>query len=103
MLAFILLAPLGVEAVQGGMIIGGGLLILTVLSRQLDRVSRLFAHTTTVAASFKLLGCVANIIVTEKARDHYTIGFRESLRFGLPSTIWVLVAGVATICDVMKG
>jgi len=42
MLAFILLAPLGVGAIQGGMIIGGALLILTVLSRQLDRVSRLF-------------------------------------------------------------
>lgn len=42
MLAFVLLAPLGVEAIQGGMIIGGTLLILTVLSRQLDRVSRLF-------------------------------------------------------------
>jgi len=42
MLAFILLAPLGLEAVQGGMILGAGLLILTVLSRQLDRVSRVF-------------------------------------------------------------
>ena len=42
MLAFILLAPLGVKAIQGGMIIGGVLLIVTVLSRQLDRVSRLF-------------------------------------------------------------
>ena len=42
MLAFILLAPLGVGAIQGGMIIGGALLIITVLSRQLDRVSRLF-------------------------------------------------------------
>lgn len=42
MLAFILLAPLGVGAIQGGMILGGSLLIITVLSRQLDRVSRLF-------------------------------------------------------------
>ena len=41
-LAFILLAPLGLEAIQGGMIIGGALLIITVLSRQLDRLSRLF-------------------------------------------------------------
>jgi xanthine/uracil permease len=42
MLAFVLLAPLGVGAVQGGMIIGGGLLIVIVLSRQMERVNRLF-------------------------------------------------------------
>jgi len=42
MLAFILLAPLGLPAIQGGTIIGGGLLILTVLSKQLDRLIKLF-------------------------------------------------------------
>jgi xanthine/uracil permease len=42
MLAFILLAPLGLRAIQGGMIVGGSLLILTVLSGQMDRVTRLF-------------------------------------------------------------
>ena len=42
MLAFILLAPLGLATIQGGMILGAGLLILTVLSRQLDRVTVFF-------------------------------------------------------------
>jgi uracil permease len=42
MLAFILLAPLGLPAIQGGMILGAVLLILTVLSRQLDQVTAFF-------------------------------------------------------------
>jgi uracil permease len=42
MLAFVLLAPLGLASIQGGMMIGGGLLILTVLSGQLHRVAGLF-------------------------------------------------------------
>jgi len=42
MLAFILVAPLGLPTIQGGMILGAALLILTVLSRQLDRVTVFF-------------------------------------------------------------
>jgi xanthine/uracil permease len=42
MLAFILLAPLGLPTIQGGMILGAVLLILTVLSRQLDKVTAFF-------------------------------------------------------------
>jgi len=42
MLAFILMAPLGLGTIQGGMIIGGALLILIVVSRQLHRVTKLF-------------------------------------------------------------
>jgi uracil permease len=42
MLAFILLAPLGLPAIQGGMILGAVLLILTVLSGRLDRVTAFF-------------------------------------------------------------
>lgn len=42
MLAFVLLAPLGLRTIQGGMILGGSLLILVVISRQLFRVTRLF-------------------------------------------------------------
>jgi len=63
----------------------------------------LLAYTTTVAGNFTLIGSVANIIVAERARDHYTLGFREYLRFGLPSTILVLIAGVTMICYVMQG
>ena len=42
MLAFILLAPLGLATIQGGMILGAVLLILTVLSGQLERVTVFF-------------------------------------------------------------
>jgi uracil permease len=42
MLAFILVAPLGLPTIQGGMILGAVLLIITVLSRQLDRVTVFF-------------------------------------------------------------
>jgi len=42
MLAFILVAPLGLPTIQGGMILGAALLILTVLSKQLDRVTVFF-------------------------------------------------------------
>ena len=42
MLAFILLAPQGVPVIQGGMILGGMLLVVIVLSRQLERLIRFF-------------------------------------------------------------
>ncbi len=42
LLAFILTAPLGLPTIQGGMILGAGLLILTVLSGQLERVTVFF-------------------------------------------------------------
>ena len=42
LLAFILLAPQGVPVIQGGMILGGMLLVLVVLSRQLERLVRFF-------------------------------------------------------------
>jgi len=41
-LTFILLAPYGLPSIQGGLIIGGTLLILVVVSKQLDRITRLF-------------------------------------------------------------
>jgi xanthine/uracil permease len=41
-LTFILLAPQGIAAIQGGMILGGALLMIAVFSNQLDRILRLF-------------------------------------------------------------
>ncbi|NQU15177.1 MAG: purine/pyrimidine permease [Desulfobacteraceae bacterium] len=41
-LTFLLVAPYGLSAIQGGTIIGGILLIVTVLSKQLERIIRLF-------------------------------------------------------------
>lgn len=61
----------------------------------------LLAYTTTVAGNFTLLGSVANIIVAERAKDHYTLGFFEYLRFGMVSTLVVLIAGVAVIYLIM--
>ncbi|HOC38488.1 MAG TPA: solute carrier family 23 protein, partial [Thermodesulfobacteriota bacterium] len=41
-LTFMLLVPLGLPAIQGGTIMGGTLLVVTVLSKQLKRIIRLF-------------------------------------------------------------
>jgi len=61
----------------------------------------LLAYITTVAGNLTLLGSVANIIVAERARDQYTLGFVEYLRFGVPSTLIVLSVGVALIYRIM--
>jgi uracil permease len=42
LLSFILLVPFGLPAVQGGMIIGGLLLVGMVLTKQLEKLTRLF-------------------------------------------------------------
>ena len=88
MLAFILLAPLGVEAVQGGMIIGGGLLILTVLSRQLERVSRLFTPN--------VIGVILMLIALGLLRP--LLGFMTGAGPGQPQGEgWTLVVSVALV------
>jgi Na+/H+ antiporter NhaD/arsenite permease-like protein len=61
----------------------------------------LLAFTTTVAGNFTLIGSVANIIVAERAKGHYTLGFFEYLRFGFVSTLLVLAAGVTVISLIM--
>jgi Na+/H+ antiporter NhaD/arsenite permease-like protein len=57
----------------------------------------LLAFTTTVAGNLTLVGSVANIIVAEGARERYTLGFWEYLRFGVASTLLVLLAGVLVL------
>jgi Na+/H+ antiporter NhaD/arsenite permease-like protein len=57
----------------------------------------LLAYVATVAGNFTLLGSVANIIVAERARPHYELGYREYLRFGAVSTIATLVLGVGLL------
>ncbi len=57
----------------------------------------LLAFVTTVAGNLTLVGSVANIIVAERARDHYTLGFIEYLKFGAVSTTLALAAGVPTV------
>lgn len=58
----------------------------------------LLAFVSTVAGNLTLVGSVANIIVAEGAKDRYTLGFLEYLRFGAVSTVVVLAAGVPLIC-----
>lgn len=57
----------------------------------------LLAFVSTVAGNLTLVGSVANIIVAERARDHYELRYGEYLAFGLVSTIVVLVAGVPLV------
>eukprot|EP00741_Cyanophora_paradoxa_P019807 tig00021168_g19116.t1 len=70
------------------------------------------AFITTVAGNFTLIGAararpamkperpwrsVANIIVAQRAKEHYVLGFWEYLRVGFPSTALVLLLGVIAI------
>jgi len=57
----------------------------------------LLGYVTTVAGNITLVGSVANIIVAERAADHYTLGFVEYLRFGAVSTAVALLTGVPLI------
>lgn len=57
----------------------------------------LLAFTSTVAGNLTLMGSVANIIVAEGAKEQYTLGFFEYLRFGAVSTVAVLVTGVPVL------
>ncbi|MBI4584946.1 MAG: anion transporter [Planctomycetes bacterium] len=57
----------------------------------------LLAFSTTIAGNLTILGSVANIIVAERAKKEYALGFVEYMKFGLVSTILVLLAGVPTI------
>ncbi|OPZ46252.1 MAG: hypothetical protein BWY92_01904 [Firmicutes bacterium ADurb.BinA052] len=53
---------------------------------------------TTIAGNLTLVGSVANIIVAERAKDAYHLGYIEYLKFGAVSTILSLAAGVPLIC-----
>jgi Na+/H+ antiporter NhaD/arsenite permease-like protein len=57
----------------------------------------LLAFVTTVAGNLTLIGSVANIIVAEKARGAYELGFVEYLRFGAVSTLVVLAVCVPAL------
>lgn len=55
------------------------------------------AFVSTIAGNLTLIGSVANIIVAEGAKEHYTLGFVEYLKFGLVSTLLVLAAGLPVL------
>jgi Na+/H+ antiporter NhaD/arsenite permease-like protein len=62
----------------------------------------ILAFASTVAGNLTLIGSVANIIVAEGAKDRYTLGFFEYLRFGAVSTVLVLAAGVPVLVLVTR-
>lgn len=57
----------------------------------------LLAYVSTVAGNLTLVGSVANLIVAERARGAYELGFLEYLRFGALSVAVSLVAGVPAL------
>ncbi len=57
----------------------------------------LLAFVTTVAGNLTLVGSVANLIVAERARPAYDLGFFEYLRFGAVSTVMSLGVGVPVV------
>ncbi|HRY60752.1 MAG TPA: SLC13 family permease [Candidatus Fermentibacter sp.] len=58
----------------------------------------LLGFVTTIAGNLTLVGSVANIIVAERAKGAYDLGYVEYLKFGAVSTILSLAAGVPLIC-----
>jgi Na+/H+ antiporter NhaD/arsenite permease-like protein len=63
-----------------------------------ERGFALLGYVSTVAGNLTLLGSVANLIVAERARQHYQLGFVEYLRFGVASTLVALAVGVPIVC-----
>jgi Na+/H+ antiporter NhaD/arsenite permease-like protein len=63
-----------------------------------ERGFALLGYVSTVAGNLTLLGSVANLIVAERARPHYALGFMEYLRFGVWSTLISLMVGVPIVC-----
>ena len=57
----------------------------------------LLAFVSTIAGNLTLVGSVANLIVAERARERYDLGFWEYLRFGVISTLGALLVGVPLI------
>ena len=62
-------------------------------------VGVLLAWISTIAGNFTLIGSVANLIVAEKARNvvDYRLTFWEYFKFGLCSTLLVLVIGTPIV------
>jgi Na+/H+ antiporter NhaD/arsenite permease-like protein len=61
----------------------------------------ILAWVSTVSGNLSLLGSAANLIVCEQARRaphlHYNLSFWKHLKFGVPSTIIVIVVGLILI------
>ncbi|KAF2075082.1 hypothetical protein CYY_003602 [Polysphondylium violaceum] len=83
-------------------ILGNVPLVLALCPRLLEEMAPdftwlLLAFVSTVAGNLTLIGSVANLIVAEKAKFDYQMGFYEYLKFGVPSTLLVIVVGVPIV------
>jgi len=57
----------------------------------------LLALVSTIAGNLTLFGSVANLIVAESAREKCEMRFMDYAKFGIPSTILTLTAGIAIL------
>lgn len=62
----------------------------------------LLSFVATVAGNLTLIGSVANLIVAERAKPHYELGFGEYARFGVPSTAVVVLLGTAVTFGMLR-
>ena len=76
------------------------ILVLPPATAQLTWV--LLSWVSTVGGNLTLLGSVANLIVAEKAKAVYSIGFNEYARVGIPSTLILCAAGVPLVCVLVR-
>ena len=100
LLSFILLAPYGLPAIQGGTIIGGILLVIMVFTRQSGRVLRLF--TPNVVGVILML--IAFGLLTPLLK--FLIGVNDAYPHGDPVTMMaslVLILFIAALSYHLKG
>lgn len=99
-------SPAGLAVFGGGMMAGSNIVsnvpLVLLVGPHLEALGGgdatwvALAYVTTVAGNLTLVGSVANLIVAEGAREHHGLPFLAHLRFGVPSTLLVTAAGLAT-------
>lgn len=52
---------------------------------------------STIAGNLTLVGSVANLIVAERAKPWYLLGFMEYLKVGFPSTLLMITQGMPLV------
>lgn len=100
-------SPAGLAVFGGGMMAGSNIVsnvpLVLLVGPHLEALGGgdatwvALAYVTTVAGNLTLVGSVANLIVAEGAREHHGLPFLAHLRFGVPSTLLVTAAGLATL------
>ncbi len=100
LLTFMLVAPYGLSAIQGGTIIGAALLLITVFSNQLERVIRLFTPNVVgvilMLIAFGLMPALVKLLTG--VNDAHPHGEALTMMIGL-----ALVLFIATLSYRLKG